>query len=703
MATDSLFCFYMPLSLTSPVSSVHTAGRQLGRQLQHLGITTVGDLLWYAPFRYDDFSHVVPIVEVTPGSIVTIRGTIATIKTMRSWKRHLLITDAIIDDGTGQLHAQWFGQFYVGKTLAAGDLVSLAGKADERRGISLINPAYEKITATKASRGTTHTGRLVPVYKVTRGLTPKQLRFLIERTLSLLPAVAETLPAEIISAEKLPNLREALTDIHFPKNQQRLEAAQARFRFEELLLIQLQNRLVREKLAASTSPAIPFQAKIIKKSVNMLPFKLTTAQRRSIWEIIRDLERGHPMNRLLEGDVGSGKTLVAALVALNVAAAGAQTVLMAPTDILAQQHYATFKRLLSSHGVKVGLLTRTSRLNNAGETLKRSQFLAALKAGEIEVLVGTHAIIQPSVKWHRLALAIVDEQHRFGVSQRSALQQVNDGRMLPHFLSMTATPIPRSLALTLYGDLDVSLLDEMPPGRTPVATSVVPPAEQDTTYQFVAQQITAGRQAFVICLLIDPTDALATRSVTEMYQHLTTKVFPETAIGLIHGKLPTAQKEAVMTDFVAGKTKILVATSVIEVGVDIPNASVMIIEGAERFGLAQLHQFRGRVGRGQHQSYCFLFSDSANATALKRLQALVTTNDGFKLAEYDLHQRGPGELLGTTQSGLPDLKFATLFDVVAIKHSQQWAEQLLQRDITLRQWPGLRAQLAAVVRRVHLE
>jgi len=693
----------MPLSLNSPVSAVHAAARQLTKQLQYLGITTVGDLLWYVPFRYDDFSQMVPIAEVTPGLVVTVRGTVATIKTMRSWKRHLLITDAIIDDGTGQLHAQWFGQFYVGKTLAAGDLVSLAGKADERRGISLVNPAYEKITAVKAEKGTTHTGRLVPVYKVTRGLTPKQLRFLIERTLALLPAVAETLPAEIILAEKLPALREALTDIHFPKNQRRLEAAQARFRFEELLLIQLQNRLVRRKLAASTSPAIPFQEVAIKKGVKALPFQLTAAQRRSTWEIIRDLERGHPMNRLLEGDVGSGKTLVAALAVLNVAAAGAQTVLMAPTDILAQQHYATFRRLLSPYGVKVGLLTRTSRLNSAGETLKRPQFLAALKAGEIEVLVGTHAIIQPSVKWHRLALAIVDEQHRFGVAQRSALQQVNDNKILPHFLSMTATPIPRSLALTLYGDLDVSLLDEMPPGRQPVATTVVPPAEQDKTYQFVAEQIKVGRQVFVICPLIDHADTLAARSVTEMYQHLTTKVFPTVAIGLLHGKLPAVQKEAVMADFVAGKTKILVATSVIEVGVDIPNASVMIIEGAERFGLAQLHQFRGRVGRGQHQSYCFLFSDSASETALKRLQAVVATNDGFKLAEYDLHQRGPGELLGTTQSGLPELKFATLFDVVAIKHSQQWAEQLLQRDVTLRQWPGLRAQLAAVVRRVHLE
>ncbi|MFA6993917.1 MAG: ATP-dependent DNA helicase RecG, partial [Patescibacteria group bacterium] len=464
---------------------------------------------------------------------------------------------------------------------------------------------------------------------------------------------------------------------------------------------QLKNRLARLELDQSQAISLEFKEQAVKKFVEGLPFKLTTAQRKAAWEILKDLQKGHPMNRLLEGDVGSGKTVVTAIALYNTAKNGAQSALLAPTEILARQHYQTLTRLLSGTGVKISLVMRSEKTGNyeSGELNHDADFLVQ----NSDIVVGTHALIQDKVKFKNLALAVVDEQHRFGVEQRRKLQKKSgDLVTLPHFLSLSATPIPRSLALTLYGDLDLSILDEMPPGRKKIITKVVAPAERANTYEFIRAEIKAGRQVFVICPLIDPSDQLGIRSVKEEHAKLDKEIFPELSVGLLHGRLKAADKEKIMADFLSGEIKILVATSVIEVGVDAPNATVMMIEGAERFGLAQLHQFRGRVGRAEHQSHCFLFTENESAETLERLSALVAYSDGFRLAERDLQFRGPGEVFGTAQSGLPDLHFANLFDFALVKAAREWAGRIIQIDPKLAKYPLLKAKIGQV-EKAHLE
>ena len=515
--------------------------------------------------------------------------------------------------------------------------------------------------------------------------------------------VPDWLPFEVRKEARLISLAEAIKKIHFPKSDFDIKQARERLAFDELFLIQLQAQLVKKNLSASKAPAIKFHEAETKNFVDSLPFKLTDAQRKAAWEIL---------SRLLEGDVGSGKTVVALIAMFTIALNGKQAVLMAPTEILARQHFETIKKFIGEYS-SVALLTRSQFLisnfqflnNNqiSNDKISKKFILENINNGGIKIIIGTHALIQEDVKFNNLALAVIDEQHRFGVEQRKVLMEKSGGKLTPHLLSMTATPIPRSLALALYGDLDLSILNEMPKDRKKIITSVVPEDKRAAAYGFIREQVKQGRQVFVICPLIDLSDKLGVKSVEYEYQKLAKIIFPDLAIGKLHGKMKPAEKEKIMAEFLAGQIKILVATSVVEVGVDVPNASIMMIEGADRFGLAQLHQFRGRVGRSIYQSYCFLFTDNDSEKTLTRLEAVVKYNNGFELAKVDLKFRGPGQVYGVEQKGFPELKMASLFDYGLMKLAREQAVKLIGRDNSLNSWPALKEKLGEWEKSVHLE
>jgi len=693
----------MAILLKTPVYEFNPLAKKLYYKLKKIGIETVSDLIFYYPFRHDDFSQVVKIKDLQPDLIATVRGRIELIKSQRSWQRRIYYTEAIINDGSGSVRVMWFGQPYLTKVLKPGEEVFIAGKVYHKKDLFFSSPAYEKVTSKKESNGTVHTARLVPVYSLTKGLSSKQLRFIIKIALDEISGLPDYLPLEIKKSLGLVEIWQAVQQIHFPIDKTQLEAAKKRLKFDEVFLIQLRNFLVRQELKKSAAISLEFQEKVIKDFVASLPFKLTAAQKRSAWEILQDLAKSQPMNRMLEGDVGSGKTVVATMAMLDTIKNGYQAVLMAPTEVLAGQHYKNISNLLKKFDVEVGIMTRSRLETSLAGKLSKKEMLEKIRLGRLPLVIGTHALIQDKIKFYNLALAIVDEQHRFGVEQRKTLQEKSLAKnVLPHFLSMTATPIPRTLALTLYGDLDISLINEMPRGRKKVITKVVEHEKRPAAYDFIRKQIKQGRQVFVICPLIDPSDKLGVRSVKEEHQKLDKEIFPELTVGLLHGRLKAEEKEEIMKDFSNGKISVLVSTSVVEVGVDVPNASVMMIEGAERFGLAQLHQFRGRVGRGEHQSYCFLFTDSESQSTLERLLALVASHDGFELAEKDLRFRGPGEMYGTAQSGIPDLRLANLFDFEIIKQAREAASKIVEKDPDLSGYSSLREKLGEV-ERVHLE
>ncbi|MDP2709354.1 MAG: ATP-dependent DNA helicase RecG [bacterium] len=675
------------LTLETDIININRVGASTAKKLEKLGVATARDLLFYFPFRYDDFSRVTPIAGLQAGASANVVGQIELLQNKRSPRRRLNITEAIVSDGTETLKVIWFNQPFIARLLKAGDRVSLAGKVeDDYGGLMMNSPAYEKINYGQAI----HTQGLVPNYHLTANLTNKQVRFLIKQIIGLAEKIADWLPLEVKQEVKLISLAEAVKKIHFPGTGSDMEKARERLAFDELFLIQLRALLAKKNLSQVRAPAIGFHEAETKKFVAGLPFKLTDAQRKAAWEILRDLEKGSPMSRLLEGDVGSGKTLVALLAMLNVALAGRQAALMAPTEILARQHYDTICRLLEKFDLKIGLATRSLKeMTNK----QKSKINSADIVEKTDIIIGTHALIQEDVKFKNLALAVIDEQHRFGVGQRKALLEKNGGGFMPHLLSLTATPIPRSLALALYGDLDLSILDEMPKNRKKIITAVVPENKRAAAYRFIREQVKSGRQVFVICPLIDLSDKLGVKSVEEEYQKLKKIIFPDLKIAKLHGRLKAAAKEEIMSDFLENKINILVSTSVVEVGLDIPNASVMMIEGADRFGLAQIHQFRGRVGRSFHQSYCFLFADSAADSALKRLAAAVKYDNGFDLAKIDLKFRGPGEVYGTEQTGFPELKMASLLDYGLMKQAREQAEKLLEVDGRLANWPELKTKL----------
>ncbi|MDO8505411.1 MAG: ATP-dependent DNA helicase RecG [bacterium] len=756
------------LDLSSPISDISRIGSTVASQLKHLGVLTLKDLLFYFPSRYDDLSKITTIKEAKVGQRVVLKGRIELIEGQRSRFRKKLLTHALVSDDTGAIRAVWFNQPWIAKMFKSGDEIYLVGEVkDEGSGAYLSSPIYERALARPA----THVARIVPVYPSTERLSQKQIRYLMQHALPLVSAVLDPLPEDIRKQYGLVSLSAALTSVHFPVGEQILKNARDRLKFDELLALQLFSASIKESLRSIPAPSVQFREEETKRFVGSLPFELTQDQRKAAWEIIGDLSGRkeqknektkepkdnngssvsqflsssvysvHPMNRMLEGDVGSGKTVVVAIAALNavlgnnVAGYRGQVAVLAPTGILARQHFTTFTKLLTPQGIKVELRT--------GEDKKKKTVI------EADVVIGTHALIQEGVKFRNLVLAVVDEQHRFGVSQRQALRSKRNDGMMPHLLSLTATPIPRSLALVFYGDLDISILKEMPKGRQKIETRIVvdappltPPPQGGETkqfpplaegrsggvwsrqyaYDFVRKEVKAGRQVFWTCPIIDPSDILGVNSATEVFEHLQKEIFPDLRIGLLHGRMRPKEREAVMEEFSSGALGILVATPVIEVGIDIPNATVMVIEGSERFGLAQLHQFRGRVGRGEAQSYCLLIVDDRDVVAatfrspdggLKasatnnrvgaRLQSFLECSDGFEIAELDLRLRGPGEMYGTVQSGFPEFKIASFADVEIAKNAKEAAQILLKDDPDLLRYPELKKALIAREGKTHLE
>ncbi|MDD3487683.1 MAG: ATP-dependent DNA helicase RecG [Candidatus Moranbacteria bacterium] len=691
--------------LQTPLSRVSFIEKNNLKKLEKLGLATVRDLLYYAPARYEDLSNKKKIGGLKVGETATIAGTVKSINNIYAFRKRIAVTEAFLDDGSGSARIIWFNQPFVTKNIRENEDYRFSGKlVNDKRGLYFAPSSYES-----ARRTPTNTGRLVPIYPETRGITSKWLRWKITQAFkTCLPNVPEIVPTAILKRQKLINIQKAIQTLHFPEKLKDIEAAQKRIAFEEMFLIQLNALKSRKDWKESKAISIPFDEKLVKKFVASLPFKLTNAQRKSTFQILKDLEKKFPMNRLLEGDVGSGKTVVAAIAALEAMMAGYQTAILAPTEVLARQHFETFGKVLKGFSQKIGLLTNSESRTYWKKNTKKN-FLGKIKRGEIKILIGTHALIQKSVEFKNLALVVIDEQHRFGVNQRAHLQKqagnLKDGgkNTVPHLLSMTATPIPRTLALAFFGNLDISLLDEMPKGRKKIGTKIIPPLEQKSVYDFIRAEIKNGRQAFFIYPLVEESEKIDGKAATEEYKKLSGQIFPDLKIGLLHGRMKPKEKEKIMQEFKDKKLDILVSTSVIEVGVDVPNATIMVIEGAERFGLAQLHQFRGRVGRSEHQSHCFLFVDTPSSLANKRLKALIESEDGFKLAEKDLEIRGPGQFLGTRQSGRPDSAMEYLRDVKLISEARLEAQSLYAFDPQLKQFPVLKNALAEMEQEVHLE
>ncbi|MFA6272352.1 MAG: ATP-dependent DNA helicase RecG [Patescibacteria group bacterium] len=693
----------MATELSTPISNFPTVGPRTAQRLIKLGIETAEDLLFYFPFRYEDYSNISIINEIQNNQTATIKARVDLIRNKRSPRKRMIITEAMLSDDTGSIKVVWFRQPYLTKTILPGDELFLSGKIEgDLFSFQMINPVYEKVKSIPL-----HTARLVPVYPTTSGITQKQLRFLVNTALSVADHITDWLPISIKRKYNFLQLAEALRQIHYPRTKTLLENARARIGFDELFLVQLGALKIKFDLAKKEAPAISFQEKETKSFVSSLPFVLTESQKKSSWEIIKDLEKHHPMNRLLEGDVGSGKTVVAAISILNSTLNGFQVALMAPTEILAQQHFDTLNELFQKEkGINFCLLTSHTVKIGKGTIIKKTDCLKQIGSGKINVVIGTHAIIQKNVFFNNLAFVIIDEQHRFGVKQRGEMKIKNPKsiKWTPHFLSMTATPIPRSLALTVYGDLDLSIIKELPIGRKRISTNIIPKIKRPAAYDFIEKEIHKGRQVFVICPLIEESDKLGVKAVTSEYEKLNNNIFPNIAIGMLHGKMKTDQKEDVMKKFLSNEYKILVSTSVIEVGVDVPNATIMMIEGAERFGLAQLHQFRGRVGRSTHQSYCFLFTDQTSPDVQNRLGALVKSHDGFALAEKDLALRGPGEVYGSKQSGyFPSLKIARLTDYELVKKARAEAELFLKSDPHLIGNQYIQKKIAEFTKNIHPE
>ncbi len=661
-------------SLTQPLNAVLKIRAQEWEKLERLGLRTVEDALYYLPRDYYDCRNPVPLNKLRLGMTTTIVGTLQTVNVRKTARNHTIV-EAKIADGTAIVRVSWFNQQHVARVLRPhiGQRIAVSGHTELYNNyLQFVPRDYEFPDEDEAI----HTGRLVPVYPLTEGLTQRWLRGVIRKALdAALHLVVDPLPPDLRRDHALPPLQEALRAYHMPAGEEEKGAATHRLAFDELLCVSI-GMLRRKRDWQQGAPArpIPHDPDALERFEAELPFALTGAQRRVLRAILGDMARSVPMSRLLQGDVGSGKTVVAAAALLVAAQAGLQGAIMAPTEILAEQHARSMARVLAPFGVEVALLTGSVK------GPERKRVYAGAADGSISLLVGTHALIQEGVTFDRLALAVVDEQHRFGVEQRGALRQKGYN---PHVLAMTATPIPRTLSLTLYGDLDVAVIDERPPGRQPIETSWVP--SDATAYRVVREQVTAGRQAFVVCPLVEESDKSEARAAVAEQKRLQRDVFPDLSVGLLHGKMKGSEKEAILKRFRDGEIQILVATSVVEVGIDVPNATVMVVQEANRFGLAQLHQFRGRVGRGAEQSYCILLAEGASAVGQQRLQALTATDDGFKLAEEDLRLRGPGEFWGTRQSGVPELTVAGVGDARVIEEARGAAERVVAADPDLTQ------------------
>lgn len=676
-------------SLELPVTAIRGISTALATKFGKLGVKTVRDLLYFFPHRHLDYSRLKFISELVEGEEQTIVANVWQAHESRPGGRPS--TEAIVGDETGNVRAIWFNQPYLARKLSTNTRILLSGRVSLFQGRHVFqSPEWEIMEG----QDFVHTGRLVPIYPLTQGLRPRQVRKLMKDFIDTWAVqLPEFLPEKLRRRLGLPGLAEAISQAHYPEDEASKNRARIRLAFDELFLFQLgvmsKRRAWRESRPGN---ALDTSTPVLREFLDSLPFTLTDAQQKVLNEILADLAKNIPMSRLLQGEVGSGKTVVALAALLVTVASGYQAAFMAPTEILAEQHFATICRLLASIGreevngylrsysgitekpLNVALLIGDIRQAGKREIQKQ------VRSGEIDIVVGTHALVQKGVEFANLGLSVVDEQHRFGVEQRSALRGKGYN---PHMLAMTATPIPRTLALTLYGDLDLSVIDDLPPGRQEIKTKWLRPNQRASAYAFVRKQVGEGRQAFILCPLIEESEAVAAQAAVVEYERLSRDVFPDLRLGLLHGRMSSKDKDATMESFRAGELDILVSTPVIEVGIDIPNATVMLIESADRFGLSQLHQLRGRVGRGQAQSYCMLLAENPGEVGRQRLDIIENTRDGFKLAEEDLKLRGPGEFFGTRQSGLPDLRMASISDVALLETARREAEELFQAD------PGL--------------
>jgi ATP-dependent DNA helicase RecG len=667
------------VGLEAPVARLPGVKKAYAEKLARLRIHTVGDLLTHYPSRHIDYRTLKTINQLTYGEEVTILATVweTQARDTRSGKK---IISCTVSDRTGLIELIFFNQPWLTNQLEPGTPLLISGKVDQYLGrLVFQHPQWETV-----DRRQIHTGRLVPIYPLTEGITHKWLRETISRLLeSATPRLPDHLSVTRRERLGLMSLAEATRQIHFPDSPETLEVARRRLAFDELLFIQLGVLRQRHQWRAQPGRPVHVDTALLESFIASLPFPLTGAQQRVLREIVADMGQSVPMNRLLQGDVGSGKTVVALAAMLVTAADGGQSAIMAPTEILAEQHYRNITRLVEAFAAaRPELNLPVYLLTGSTPAAARETTYADLANGSARLVVGTHALIQEAVDFHDLRLIVIDEQHRFGVQQRTALRAKGYN---PHVLVMSATPIPRSLALTLYGDLDLSVIDEMPPGRQSIRTRWLSPLERERAYGFIRSQVEQGRQAFIICPLVEESDKVEAKSAVEEHARLSREVFPDLKLGLVHGRMSADEKDAVMTAFRNGDLHILVSTAVVEVGIDVPNATVMLVEGANRFGLAQLHQFRGRVGRGEHQSWCLLLADATTPDAEARLRIITETDDGFKLAEEDLKLRGPGEFFGTRQSGLPDIRVARLSDLPLLQTAREEAQDIAQSDPDLTQ------------------
>ncbi len=679
---------------TASLQTIPGIGPAKASALQKLGLITLEDLIYFFPRRYEDYSKLLPINRLTYGENVTVIGSVKSINSRASKTNKIKITEVILEDGTGSLRVTFFNQPYLYKRLFKGLQIFVSGKTEMYLGRLVINnPYWEKVDQKRMT-----TNRIVPIYKLTKNITQGWLRKIVDTTVSQwTPRVKDYLPVKIKSEANLMNLNQALYDIHNPSSFNQLEIARERIAFDEIFFLQLGVLQQRKNWQNSQSSVFTCEDQWLDNIYQALPYQLTSAQQKAIAEIRKDLTKGIPMSRLVQGDVGSGKTMVAIITSAIVSQTGSQTAIMAPTSILAEQHFQNFSQFFVTNQ----LLNENQIRLLVGNTPEAEKELIreGLKSGEIKIIIGTHALLEDPVTFNNLEYVVIDEQHRFGVSQRAILREKGNS---PHILVMTATPIPRSLALTVYGDLDISVMDEMPPGRKPVLTHIVSPMDRERAYQLIRNQVKEGKQAFIIYPLISveeqtsdeqedesPVENQENETVTNAavneFERLQKDIFPSLRLGLLHGKMRPDEKDNIMQGFKFKNYDILISTTVVEVGVDIPNASVMIIEGANRFGLAQLHQLRGRVGRGTEKSYCLLIPENEDALENERLKVMEETNDGFILAEKDLSQRGPGDFLGTRQSGYKEMNLSNLTNVKLIEKARTFAQKLFETDPDLNQ------------------
>ncbi len=677
------------------------------KALERLKINTWLDLLFHFPSRYEDFSQIKNIRDIEKGEKTSIEGKIIQAHTQRTWKKRMLITETLIEDKNGDtIKAIWFNQPFLKNSLQTGKNIRLSGKIylNQKNELYFSAPDWEL-----SQRRPTHTARLVPVYPTTENLTSRWIRWQIETIFKKGINLPEIIPLEIIQKFNLPERGKALKFIHFPQNIDQIKIAQKRFAFEEIFLLQIKSLQSRFFLSQKKASAFILKKSFYKKFLHSLSFSPTQAQEKAVQEIFKDLSQNVPMNRLLNGDVGAGKTLVAAMASLPVLINHHQVAIMAPTEVLAYQHFQSFQNFFQKFLFNIALITNSYKQVYYSQEKEirsfsqgtRYQLLQQIKKGTINMIIGTHALLQKDVSFKNLSLVIIDEQHRFGVEQRAYLQKKHSTFSNGiHFLTMTATPIPRTLTMAFFGNLAVSVLDELPSKRRKIITKIVPNENRNKIYQFIRSKIKKGRQAFIILPLVEESSLLQkTKAVIQEHKRLTEKVFPDLNIGLLHGKLKPKEKEEIMKKFKENQYQILVSTSVVEVGIDVPNATIMIIEDAHRFGLSQLHQFRGRIGRGKYQSYCFLFSPQVSS----RLKIMEKYNDGFKIAEKDLELRGPGQFLGQKQSGLPDVAMEGINNLKMISLAREEAEKLLKKDSSLKKYPLLKSALQKMGEQIHLE